>query len=592
MIVPMKKVSVITQAQDAGTTISRLRRLGLLHVEHQQPPRGDDVASLQNDLSLVDACLRILSEPEFLQRPPPEVKNTPGDWRFTARHIIDSHKRIDQLKEYSRNLSARIAEWQAWGDFEPQAFQELAQKNIFVRFYQIPLKEVKHIPSSVIVKNIRVIKGVAYCAVVSREKVEIPFKEIPLPKMSLSRMESRLVEDGRVTEAIRADIKKHSCLLDCFFDIRRSLAKELEFHEALRGMGGSEAIKYVTGYIPDDAADKVLSLAREEKWGILVADPSAEDQVPTLLRNPAWVSLIKPVFKLIEVVPGYHELDISLWFLLFLSAFFGILIGDAGYGLIYILLTFWAHCKFGNKVKEKSVFILSYILSACAIIWGVCTMTIFGQEWLRAYSIKPFIPALTDDKQMRSLCFLIGAMHLTIAHIWRVMVQIPAITALADVGWILILWAAFFLARLLILGIQFPAFGLWLLIPGMVLVVFFSNPRKNVLRGAGAGLGTLALNLMNNFTDIVSYIRLFAVGLATVALADAFNVMAQSLGVGGVIGGVIRSLILIAGHGLNIILGPMSVLVHGVRLNVLEFCTHLDVKWSGFAYKPLQEEAV
>ena len=93
----------------------------------------------------------------------------------------------------------------------------------------------------------------------------------------------------------------------------------------------------------------------------------------------------------------------------------------------------------------------------------------------------------------------------------------------------------------------------------------------------------------NSFTDIVSYIRLFAVGLATVAVADAFNKMAMDIGYNSILTGTATSLILLLGHGLNIILGAMSILVHGVRLNVLEFCSHLDINWSGFSYKPLEE---
>ena len=96
------------------------------------------------------------------------------------------------------------------------------------------------------------------------------------------------------------------------------------------------------------------------------------------------------------------------------------------------------------------------------------------------------------------------------------------------------------------------------------------------------------MNLVNSFTDLVSYIRLFAVGLATVAVADAFNKMAMDIGYSGVIQGAITSLILLLGHTLNVLLGPMSILVHGVRLNVLEFCSHLDITWSGFSYKPLR----
>jgi len=152
------------------------------------------------------------------------------------------------------------------------------------------------------------------------------------------------------------------------------------------------------------------------------------------------------------------------------------------------------------------------------------------------------------------------------------------------------LWAAFFIAKTLLLGDAFPPSGKWLIIAGLVLVLFFTNPQKNLLKAIGNGLGTIALSLMNNFTDIVSYVRLFAVGLATVAIADAFNAMALSVASGGIVAVIMGGLILVAGHGLNIILGPMSVLVHGVRLNVLEFSGHANVTWSGFEYKPLSEK--
>jgi len=243
----------------------------------------------------------------------------------------------------------------------------------------------------------------------------------------------------------------------------------------------------------------------------------------------------------------------------------------------------------GRRERGVAPFYLFYILSSSAIIWGLLTASFFGQEWLLERSLKPLLPALGDDKNVRTLCFFIGALHLSIAHIWRVLIQFPSPVALTDVGWISILWGAFFLAKVLILGAQMPVFGPWLIISGMALVVLFSNPRKNILKGISAGLGTLLLNVINNFTDVVSYIRLFAVGLAGVAVADAFNKMASGVGFKGIIPGLLSSFILLAGHGLNVLLGPMSVLVHGVRLNVLEFCTHLDIKWSGFPYKPLKE---
>lgn len=588
MIVPMKKVSVIVQSKDSDSAIQSLRSLGLLHVEHQQPPHGEDISRLREDIVLINEAIGILLGNEFFSGAK-LVNKELKDWRFRAKHIIDMKKRLNQLEEYSLTLANRISQWERWGDFDPDMIRLLEEKNVYLKLYEVAVKETNNFPKEAIVRNVFSSAGIAYCVVISREKIEAPFKEIVLPKMGLEKMRSRLHEDRRVKELITKEILQSAPYRESLLNIKKSLEKELEFHEALKGMGTSGSLMYLSGYIPYDAAQKLMDVSKKESWGIIVGDPSPEDMVPTLIRNPRWVSWINPVFKIIEVVPGYREFDISLWFLIFLSVFFGILIGDAGYGFIYFGLAFWLRCKFGEKLKDKSVFYLSYSLSAAAIIWGISTASFFGQGWLLERGIRPLVPALTDDKTVRSLCFLIGAVHLSIAHIWRIMVQFPAWVFLTDVGWILILWSAFFLARLLILGAAFPSFGFWLLFAGMALVALFSNPRKNVLLGIGAGLGTLALNLMNNFTDIVSYIRLFAVGLAGVALADAFNAMASGVGLGGWLGFFVRALILMAGHGLNLILGPMSVLVHGVRLNVLEFSTHLDVKWSGFSYHPLKE---
>ena len=160
---------------------------------------------------------------------------------------------------------------------------------------------------------------------------------------------------------------------------------------------------------------------------------------------------------------------------------------------------------------------------------------------------------------------------------------------MADIGWTTILWGSFFLAKVLVLGFSFPAFAKWFFIVGPVLVLFFTNPSKNILKGTLEGLSALALSFVNTFTDVVSYIRLFAVGLAGVAVADAFNKMAIDVGFGNIFSGAVASFILVVGHLLNVVLGPMAVLVHGVRLNVLEFCGHVDVKWSGFSYKPLKK---
>ena len=585
MIVPMKKITVIVQEKDVDPTVARLRTLGLLHVEHQRQPCGKDISQLQDDITLTNQVIGILSAAEF-RKPEAKSSKEPGDWKFTAHHIVDMHKRIEQLKEYSLTLKNSIGLWQAWGDFEPQEIKNLSERGIYVRFYQIPVKEIKNLPPDIILKKISLVGRVANCVIISRKKLEILFKELSLPKISLEKIQSRLREDTQVIQTITDEIRKHTSFLESFLRTKKLLAKELEFWQAKVGMGQAGTIMYLSGYAPYDSVNLFLEAAKREKWGILVNEPSEEDNVPTLIRNPAWVSIIRPVFKLLEVIPGYRELDISPLFLLFLSLFFGMIIGDAGYGVTYFLLAFWLQKKFAKKITDTRIFFLIYVFSACAIFWGLLTGTVFGQEWYLKAGLKPFIPILNDTKFLQAFCFFLGAFHLTLAHCWQAARKTPSLTALADIGWIFVLWAAFFLAKTLILNDSFPFFGKWLIIVGLSSVILFSSPQRNILKMIGQGLGTVALSLMNNFTDVVSYIRLFAIGLAGVAIADTVNSLAGSFGLNNPLA---RILILFLGHTINILLGPLSVLVHGIRLNVLEFSGHAGLSWSGVAYKPLRE---
>ncbi|NWF51838.1 MAG: hypothetical protein HXY47_02000 [Nitrospirae bacterium] len=429
-------------------------------------------------------------------------------------------------------------------------------------------------------------KGIANCSVVGKEAFSLPFREISLPFMRLETMRIRLFENEETLKELKEDLHRFCSYYHGLVEMKKKLEKELEIQEAIRGMGEAGELAYLTGYIPVDAAQAISDLAKKERWGISITDPSEEDSVPTLIRNKRWITTISPLFKFLDVIPGYREMDVSPLVLIFFSLFFAMIIGDAGYGLIFFSLTAFAHKKMGKKIHDKTAFFLFYLLSSCTILWGLLTGTFFGQEWNLKGGLKPLIPALTDTKVLQTFCFFIGALHLTLAHLWRALIKFPSLTAAAEIGWIAVLWAAFFLAKTLVLGDMFPFFGKWLIISGITLVIFFSSPQRNILKTIAKGLGSVALSLVNNFTDVVSYIRLFAVGLAGVAIADTVNTLAVSAGGGN---WLISAPILLVGHTINFVLGPVGVLVHGVRLNVLEFSSHIGVSWSGTKYKPLEE---
>jgi len=584
MIVPMKKIFLLLQQEHAQEALGDLAALGLLHIEHQNPPAGEQINALNEQLALVEQAALILSSfPSAAETANLQSK----DLISACRHILDAQKRLDQLKEYAVTLNAWIDQWGPWGDFDPQEIKQLAQNNIYLKLYQIPREQLVSLSPELTVRKIFSQGAIDNCLVLGRQDIQLSFKELELPRMSLAQMRQRLTADAEIMANLKKQLKEYTVYQESLAVEKTNLTYQKSFFEALKGMGQADQLVYLKGYAPVEVESRLIAEARLRGWGIFTEVPQEEDAVPTLLRNPAWISFIKPLLKLLELTPGYRELDISPLFIVFFSLFFGMLIGDAGYGLVYLLLNFWLHKKIGPKIKDQSVFFLFYILSFCAIIWGLLTGTFFGQEWLLKLGVKPLLPALTNAAFIQKFCFLLGALHLTLAHGWRAVLKAPALIALAELGWIAIIWAVFLLANNLILGENFPLFGNQLIIAGLILVLFFSNPQKNIFKTIGAGLGTIALSLVNNFTDVVSYIRLFAVGLAGVAIADAFNAMAAGIiKQGDFVTLIAAGLIVVCGHLLNIILGPMSVLVHGVRLNVLEFCGHLGVTWDGFVYKP------
>jgi V/A-type H+-transporting ATPase subunit I len=365
------------------------------------------------------------------------------------------------------------------------------------------------------------------------------------------------------------------------------LRGELDFETVLRGLGEKEDLVFLKGFCPADQLRGLTEKAKEEQWGILIEDPTDADDIPTLLKNPKWVNIIKPVFRFVDILPGYKEVDASLIFLVFFSIFFGMLIGDAAYGLIFAAVTFFCQMKTAKKLKDRTIFYLLYTLSGCTVVWGLLTGTFFGQAWL-TNKAAPLVPWLLEFNNIIFLCFLIGAVHLSIARFWQMVLRFPSITFLGQAGWVVIVWTVFFAAKMFVLNHAFPPYGAGMLISGALMVIFFTEPIRNPLKVlVPRGLGFM-MSLVNAFADVVSYIRLFAVGLATVAIADAFNEMATGVGFNNVFTTMGAALILIIGHVLNMVLAGLAVLVHGIRLNVLEFSGHLNLEWSGRRYTPFR----
>ncbi len=572
MIVPMKKVFVLVQDKDVEPALLRLRGLGLLHVEHSRAPVSADISGLKDDIRLLEQAANYLTHEH---KNPDQIEA--ADWKETADVVLGLASLMDRDREGIAKRQVQIEQWEPWGDFSLEDIERLRAKGVEVELVELPEKDLASAPDGIILTPVFVKHKTARCVALSYKDGEIPYKILPLPPQRLSRIREEQDRLRKRVKEAHQQLLDDSKYLDYFKRILADKKEQLILEQVREGRGREDRISYLKGFCPYDMTERLEAAAREEHWGLLFEDPSDDDHVPTLLRYPRWVQIIKPLFTMTQIVPGYREVDISPFFLVFFSVFVGILIGDAGYGavtLLGLIVLYFAMKKKGRMTPEIKISIqLGVLLSGCVIVWGVLSGTYFGQGWLGG-AVKPLVPWVNNERNFQLLCFLIGAVHITIAHAWRVLQRLPSLTALSDAGWVLIVWAMFFIARMLILDYPLPAVAMFFLGSGIFLVLFFTKPQRNMLKAGLAGLGALALNIVNSFTDVVSYIRLYAVGLASVAVADAANAMP-------LIGMVLL-------HVINFNLALLALMVHGVRLNTLEFSGHLGLEWTGFVYEPFK----
>jgi V/A-type H+/Na+-transporting ATPase subunit I len=313
---------------------------------------------------------------------------------------------------------------------------------------------------------------------------------------------------------------------------------------------------------------------------------------------------MRGLFDMLGTVPGYRELDVSGYFMFALPLFAGMIIGDAGYGLIFLLLPFLLRRRLVPAAGRSRITLLM-IFGAVALVWGAVSGVWFGVTPTEMASAGGLAGTLGDilfrlqwirgtEEHMRvtviKICFLIGSAHLMVAHARRALALAPATQAWAEVGWCLVLAAMLGVVWILFFGADeiLPA-GLRTAIvaslaAGLLLVVAFSAPHAAPLRRLGLGVAGSLLPLVNAFGDTLSYIRLMAVGLATHYIAASFNALGTSLAeVGTWAAGVP---ILALGHLLNLALVLLAIFAHGVRLNMLEFSSNAGVQWTGYPYRP------
>ncbi len=636
MIVQMKKVSIVVLNKERKEALKQLKKVGVVHLE-QLEGKGEQLAAFKEASNNAVSAVSLLNDIKLSKKHEKPAKLSNEEISEKCKEVIALSEQKKKLQEEIAADSAELERFAFWGDVSPSDFAYLKEKGISLKMYEIPEDKYNLIDENsktiCVNRNKKLVRFLLLDAADERP-ASFPAEafEVPMPQISTEELKLRVQQDNEQINKINAKFSELAYYVPQMKELETVLKSDIEFETVYSGMGqeteGKDTdLAWISGYVPVDSFAQLENAVKTNSWAFAYSDPAEDDEVPTKLKNNKFVSLIYPLTDFLGTVPGYHEYDISGWFLLFFTIFFGMIFGDGGYGAIVTVAALVLILKSAlKKQKASPMMCLVLLLGLATVVWGTVTCTWFGlsieqiPDWLVKLSVPPISNAynetwlpfwsndvskgtLTTAQNLQVFCFTLGFLQLSVAHVKGMIRYHKSLKVLGEFGSLLQLWGMFYVVLNMVVsssifafdeiiyGIPIGKVSIALVAVGFALSFIFSNydgsVGKSILESCKNIISVL-LGVVNVFSDIVSYIRLWAVGLAGAAISNTVNTMAGPI-LGHAILFLAAVLLLVFGHGLNMILNLLSVIVHGVRLNTLEFSNHLGMSWSGFKYAPFSE---
>jgi V/A-type H+-transporting ATPase subunit I len=583
MIVPMQKIYLVARQADRDRLLDILRAAGMVHLVPVAPELAVPDEATSRQVDAVKSALQVLSGvgPRGSK---PEISPTEA-----AREVLDIQRSAAEGRNHLTTLYHQLEQISVWDDLRLEQLEELRQAGIDVRFYVISPDMIAQVQAECVAEVADLPGHEVMVAVADRiGEIHVPDEAEPIRPPTRDAATLR-AEAKELDEALHRDIERLHELAHLTSAMESELVRleqQVEETVAIRGAVADENLFAIQGWLPQENDSLLDTQLADQSIPVVLekVEPAEEEQPPTLIRPPAWARPIEGLFKMLGTVPGYHEFDVSAPFLIALPIFTAMLISDAGYGALLLLgpaLAYpWASRTFGDRFTQ-----LLMVVGAVSVVWGALTNAFFG------FALLPvtLIPIeLTDTSRlfMMRLSFLIGAIHLSLAQLWQGVRYYPDLRWLNRLGWALFIWGMYGVVNMFVLQGPMTWQTPWpyLLIAGAVLAIGFASPSPNLAKMLGMGLAQFPLSMLSAFSDVISYVRLMAVGLASSVLAVSFNDMAFQTSFLP-----ITILVLVFGHGLNVGLALIAMFAHGVRLNMLEFGSNLGMEWAGYPFRPFAQ---
>ena len=606
MITKMKKLTFLVYHKEYEEFLNSLRELGVVHIVEKQQGAADNT-ELQENIRLFNrlaATLKLLQNQKHEKN---AVIATEGGTATRGMQVLDE---VDALQTEHGKLSQQLQSYakekevlEVWGNFEPTGIQKLKDAGYIIGFYSCSegnYKEEWETEYNAMIVN-RISSKVFFVTVTKAgQEVDLDVEQAKLPAYSLSRLEALY---DTTEQAIEGNEKKLVALSETDIPSLKAALKELqsqiEFSKVVLSseQTAGDKLMLIEGWAPAYSKVEIEVYLNDAHVYYEITDPMPGDNVPIRLNNKGFFAWFEPICKL-YMLPKYNELDLTPFFAPFFMVFFGLCLGDSGYGL-FLFLGATAYRLLAKKVTPsmKSIISLIQVLSASTFFCGLLTGTFFGAniydlDWPIVQRLKHAV--LMDNNDMFRLSLILGVIQILFGMVLKAVnqtIQFGFKYAIATIGWIILLVstavsALFASSELLSMG--GTAYKVVLCISG-AMIFLFNTPGKNIFMNIGLGLWDSYNMVTGLLGDVLSYVRLFALGLSGGILAGVFNSLAVGMSPDNVIAGpIVMVLIFVIGHAINMFMNVLGAMVHPMRLTFVEFFKNSGYEGGGKEYKPFR----
>lgn len=612
MIQKMKKLMFLVSSREYDRFLADIRRIGVVHIEELQSGTSSD--ELRDGLAWAERYKSALACLDFAQETYPyearwQVKEADASRGRALVELIEAKLAEElSLKHRLDEVEKNIGLLSPWGEFDRQSVERLASVGWQVGFYSCPSKMFrKEWKEDYFAQVISEQGGRSYFVTFSTERPEITVESVQLPDEPLSHYKKEKLSleeklDMLHQSLYRLNQEERDTLLAGQVEVENAISLS-RVHLSTDSLAG-DAVKLIVGWTLEEKAPEVVAYLEENSIFYEMTDPALEDNVPIQIKNGAYSSLFEPILRMYSL-PNYHDLDPTPYLAPFFMLFFGLCMGDAGYGLLILVAALIVRRKLPAGLKGYGT--LGIILGVMTVICGALTGSFAGidltqTDWAFLAPVRPYFINESNFKLFGYSPMMVISVILGLVQVLLGMVLSAKKAAklfgwkygVGKLSWVTALVAAILCFGVPACGVTLPVAVTWLLYAVMGVsalgIYFFNSPDKGIISNFGSGVWATYNMATGLLGDLLSYIRLFALGLVGGVLGGVFNQLAVQLtdGMSWGIRWLPLLVILLLGHGINFALCMISSFVHPMRLTFVEFFKNADFEGGGKEYSPFR----